>query len=96
MYHHNVIVAEENFLRTFQGEGVVSAVPDELFRQDHHTFVIAVIEGSSKIGNIVAAGFLFPSNAFPVAGMGGDNSPPHCGNIIGRRPVRSAQGIGVL
>jgi hypothetical protein len=30
VYHHNVIVAEENFLHRFGGEGVVSAVADEL------------------------------------------------------------------
>ncbi len=47
VYHHNVIIAKENFLDRFGGEGVVSAVTEELFRQDQHTCLIAMIAGSS-------------------------------------------------
>jgi hypothetical protein len=47
VYHHNVIIAKENFLGRFGGEGVVSAVADELLHQDQHTCLIAMIAGSS-------------------------------------------------
>ncbi len=47
VYHHNVIITKENLLGRLGGEGLVSAVADELFRQDRHTCLIAMIASSS-------------------------------------------------